>query len=87
MSGRRRVEAALSARHVRRSARSLRVTVHRRQEAGGQGPAPESLLASIPLGPHAGDFTPRFRVPVGRRPRSRQPAPSQSHWAPPRVTF
>lgn len=83
----RQVEAVLSAWHVRRSAWRPLVTVHRRQEAGGQGPAPESLLASIPLGPHAGDFTPRFRVPAGRRPRSPRPAPSQFHWAPPRVTF
>lgn len=70
-----------------RSAWSLLVTVRRQREAGGQGPAPESLLASIPLGPHTRSITPRFRVPVGRRPRSPRPAPSQSHWVPPHVTF
>lgn len=70
-----------------RSAWSLLVTVRRRREAGGQGPAPESLSASIPLGPHTGCVTPRFRVPVGRQPRSPRPALSQSHWVPPHVTF
>lgn len=70
-----------------RSAWSLLVTVHGRREACSQGPAPESLLASIPLGPHTGYITPRFRVPVGRRPQSPRLALSQSHWVPPHVTF
>lgn len=87
MSGCRQVEAVLSAWHVRRSAWSLLVAVPRWQEASGQGLAPESLLASIPLGPLAGDFTPRFLVPAGRQLQSPRPAPSQSHWAPPHATF
>lgn len=80
-------EAVLSVRHVRRSAWRLLFAVRRRQEVGGQGLAPESLLASVPLGPHSGVFTPRFRVPAGRRPRSPRPVRSQSHWAPLHATF
>lgn len=48
-----RVEAktVLSVWHVRRSPWSLLVAVRKWQGVGGQGLAPESLMASVPLGP------------------------------------
>ena len=66
-----------------RSAWSPLISVPSGGGVGRLGPAPELLLACVPLHLHAGDVTPRSRGPVGQQPQSPRPAWSRSPGAPP----